>query len=116
MLTLHALSADHYHAILREHPAILVDYYKDQCPACRMLDMALASVASSPVAANVVLMKVKLEILGESFFRALALRQTPTLSVVHSGRETQRLVGYQPPHAIAAALSQSGSDRTFTSE
>lgn len=105
MLTLQALSADDYHAILREHPTVLVDYYKDQCAGCRMLDVALASVAATPAAADVVLLKVRMETLGEGFFRHLGLRQTPTLSVVRGGTETRRLAGYQSPAAITAALA-----------
>jgi len=105
MLTLQALSADHYYATLREHPTVLVDYYKDQCPGCRMLDMAIASVAATPAGVDVVLLKVRLETLGEGFFRDLGLRQTPSLSVVRAGREIRRLAGYQSPAAIAAALA-----------
>lgn len=105
MLTLQAHSADDYYAALRNHATVLVDFYKDQCPGCRMLDMALTQVASTPAAADVVLLKVKLETVGEAFFRALGLRQTPTLSLVLDGNEVQRLAGYQSPAQINAALS-----------
>lgn len=104
MLTLQAHSADDYHDALRHHPTVLVDFYKDQCPGCRMLDMALAQVASTPAAADVVLLKVKFETVGEAFFRELGLRQTPTLSLVREGHEVQRLAGYQSPAQIEAAL------------
>lgn len=105
MLTLQAHSADDYHAALLAHSTLLVDFYKDQCPGCRMLDMALAQVAGTPAAANVVLLKVKLETVGEAFFRDLGLRQTPTLSLVRHGQEVQRMAGYQSPAQIEAALT-----------
>lgn len=105
MLTLHAATPDDYHAALREHPTLLVDFHKDHCPGCRMLDMALASVADSPRAAGVVLLKVKLETIGDVFFRSLGLRQTPTLLLIRDGRETARLPGYQSPKQIAEALA-----------
>lgn len=105
MLTLQAHSADDYHAALRDHCTVLVDFYKDQCPGCRMLDLALSQVAGTPAAAGVVLLKVKLETVGEAFFRELGLRQTPTLSLVRDGQEVRRLAGYQSPAQIEAALA-----------
>ena len=105
MLTLQAHSADDYHAALRDHPTVLVDFYKDQCPGCRMLDMALTQVASTPAAANIVLLKVKLETVGEAFFRDLGLRQTPTLTLVRDGNEVNRMAGYHSPAQIEAALT-----------
>ncbi|WP_256774274.1 MULTISPECIES: thioredoxin family protein [unclassified Stenotrophomonas] len=105
MLTLHATTADDYHAALREHPVLLVDFHKDDCPGCRMLDMSLASVAGSPRAAGVVLLKVKLETIGEVFFRSLGLRQTPTLLLIRDGQEVTRLAGYQSPGKIGEALA-----------
>lgn len=105
MLTLHATSPDHYHAALHAHPTVLVDFYKDDCPGCRMLDMALASFADTPRAAGVVLLKVKLETLGERFFRSLGLRQTPTLLLVRDSHEVARMSGYQSPRQIDEALA-----------
>ncbi len=105
MLTLHAASPDDHQRILREHPAVLVDYYKDQCPGCRMLDMALAGVAATPEAAGIVLLKVRMETVGEAFFRALGLRQTPTLSFVQNEIEVRRLTGYQSPARIGELLA-----------
>jgi len=105
MLTLQAHCADDYHDVLRTHSLVLVDFYKDQCPGCRMLDLALAQVAVTPAAAELVLLKVKMETVGEAFFRELGLRQTPTLTLVRDGRETRRLAGYQSPAQISAALA-----------
>lgn len=105
MLTLHAATPDDYHAALREHPVLLVDFHKDDCPGCRMLDMSLASVADSPRAAGVVLLKVKLETIGEVFFRSMGLRQTPTLLLIRDGQEAARLSGYQSPRQISEALA-----------
>ncbi|WP_312320662.1 thioredoxin family protein [Stenotrophomonas sp.] len=105
MLTLQAHSADDYHNALRAHSTVLVDFYKDQCPGCRMLDLALGQVATTPAAADVVLLKVKLETVGEAFFRELGLRQTPTLTLIRDGREVQRMAGYQSPAQIGAVLA-----------
>ena len=104
MQTLHASTPDDVHAAIAAHPQVLVDYYKDDCPACRMLDMSLRQFAASPAAAGLVLLKVKLEAVGEDFFRVLGLRQTPTLALHVDGREAARLPGFQTPAQIGQAV------------
>jgi thioredoxin 1 len=104
MQTLHASTPDDYAAALAAHPRLLVDYYKDDCPACRMLDMSLAKFAAGDEAAGLVLLKVKLGTVGEAFFRGLGLRQTPTLALYRDGAEAARLPGFQAPGQIARAV------------
>ena len=106
MQTLHASSPDDYTAALAAHPRLLVDYYKDDCPGCKMLDMSLVKFAADPVAQGVTLLKVKMETVGEDFFRGLGLRQTPTLSLFADGREAARLAGFQAPAQIAQAVAR----------
>ena len=108
MLTLHADSAEQYRAALASHPALLVDFHKDNCAGCRMLELSLAVIATAPTAAGVVLLKVRLEAVGEPLFRALGLRQTPTLSLFRNGDEVLRMSGFQSPDAIRTALEQHG--------
>lgn len=105
MQTLHASTPDDYTAALAAHPRLLVDYYKDDCPGCKMLDMSLAKFAASADAAGVALLKVKMEVIGEDFFRDLGLRQTPTLALFKDGTEAARLPGFQAPGQIAQAVS-----------
>ncbi len=104
MQTLHASSPDDYAAALAAHPRLLVDYYKDDCPGCKMLDMSLQKFASDAAAEGVVLLKVKMETVGEDFFRNLGLRQTPTLSLFKDGNEARRLAGFQAPGQIVQAV------------
>ena len=105
MQTLHASSPDDYHAAIATHPRLLVDYGKDDCPGCRMLDMSLQRFAGEPAATGLVLLKVQLEAVGEDFFRSLGLRQTPTLSLFLTGVEVVRLPGFQSPAQVAAAVA-----------
>jgi len=105
MQTLHATSPDDYAAALAAHPRLLVDYHKDDCPGCRMLDVSLRKFADD-TAADLVLLKVKLETVGEDFFRGLGLRQTPTLSLFANGCEAARLPGFQTPAQIARAVAE----------
>jgi len=53
MLTLTADTPDAYAAALNTHPQVLVDYYKDNCPGCRMLDMSLNKFAVTPAAEGI---------------------------------------------------------------
>ena len=105
MQTFHASTPDDYTAALAAHPRLLVDYYKDDCPGCKMLDMSLAKFAGSSEAEGVALLKVKMEVIGEDFFRGLNLRQTPTLSLFKDGTEAARLPGFQAPPQIAQAVA-----------
>ena len=104
MQTLHATTPDDYAAALAAHPRLLVDYYKDDCPGCKMLDMSLAKFAASEDAEGLALLKVKMETIGEDFFRNLGLRQTPTLALFKHGAEAARLPGFQAPGQIAQAV------------
>ena len=104
MQTLHASSPDDYTAAIAAHPRLLVDYYKDDCPGCRMLDVSLQKFTTDPAAEGLVLLKVKMETVGEEFFRELGLRQTPTLSLYADGAELQRLGGFQAPGQILRAV------------
>jgi len=105
MLTLTADTPGTYAAAIQSHPRVLVDYYKDNCPGCRMLDMSLNKFATTPAADGITLLKVKLETIGEEFFRSLGLRQTPTLALFKDGTETARLPGYQTPAQIEHAVT-----------
>jgi len=107
MLTLDADCPETYTAAINTHPRLLIDYYKDNCPGCRMLEMSLGKFAATPAAEGIALLKVKMETLGEDFFRQLGLRQTPTLAVFKDGQETRRLPGYQTPAQIEQAASAS---------
>lgn len=106
MQTLHAASPEDHHAAIAAHPRLLVDYYKDGCPGCRMLEMSLRTFAASPPADGIALLKVKLETVGEEFFRALGLRQTPTLALFADGAEVARLPGFQAPSQLAQAVER----------
>ncbi|MEN1956771.1 thioredoxin family protein [Luteimonas sp. MJ204] len=105
MQTLDASSPEDFHAAIAAHPRLLVDFNKDNCPGCRMLDMSLRKFAADPAAEGLVLMKVKLEAVGDGFFRDLGLRQTPTLSLFRDGEEAARLPGFQAPAQVAHAVA-----------
>lgn len=104
MQIIHASSADQFHAAIATHARLLIDYHKDHCPGCRMLALSLQQFATLPEAAGIVVLKVRLEIVGETLFRAQGLRQTPTLALFRDGTEVARLPGFQPPAVILRAV------------
>ncbi len=113
MQTLTATTPDDYARALAAHPRLLVDFNKDDCPGCRMLEASLVRFAGSEAAAGLTLLKVKLEDVGEDFFRGLGLRQTPTLALFRDGHEVARLPGFQSPTQVEQAV-RAGFDHTGT--
>ncbi|HBK45939.1 MAG TPA: thioredoxin [Xanthomonadaceae bacterium] len=107
MQTITVTSPDEFSAALSAHPRLLVDFNKDNCPGCRMLDMSLDKFAATDGAAGLTLAKVKLEDIGEDFFRDLGLRQTPTLALFKDGAEVARLPGFQSPVQVETAVRNS---------
>jgi len=105
MQIIDATTPEQFRQLLAEHPRVLVDFHKDDCPGCRMLEMSLASVSGAIADAGMTLLKVKLETVGEGLFRELGLRQTPTLSLFRDGNERTRLAGFQSPQQIEAAIA-----------
>ena len=106
MKTLHAATPEDCRAAIDACPRLLVAYSKDHCPGCRMLELSLRQFAAMPEAAGVALLEVKLETLGEDFFRGLGLRQTPTIALYRDGAELARLPGFQAPARIAQAAGE----------
>lgn len=105
MNTTHPDSIEAFDAVIQENRRVLVDFYKDNCPGCKMLDASLAKI-TDPSFEGVVLVKAKLEILGEDFFKGLGLRQTPTLIAYVDGKEASRLPGFSPPAKIESFMSE----------
>ncbi|MGJ8526195.1 Thioredoxin C-1 [Halomonadaceae bacterium LMG 33818] len=106
MNTLNITSPEEFSAALEEHPQLLVDFYKDDCPGCKMLDLSLGKFAVTPAAEGVTLAKVKLEVIGEEFFFSHRLRQTPTLLYFHNGEEAGRSAGFVPPARIESLVKE----------
>lgn len=100
------MTVEAFHEVLAAHDYVLADFYKDNCPGCKMLDMSLTRFATSSAADGVTLLKVKLENVGEAFFHELKLRQTPTLIMYRSGEEIGRQPGFTQPAQIEALVAQ----------
>ncbi|KAF1016831.1 MAG: hypothetical protein GAK31_00090 [Stenotrophomonas maltophilia] len=106
MQIIDATSPEQFQQLLAEHPRVLVDFHKDNCPGCRMLEMSLQRVGAGDAGHGTTLLRVQLEVVGEAFFKGLGLQQTPTLSVFRDGDERARLPGFQSPAQIEAAIGE----------
>jgi len=105
MVVIDVATPEQYRQALAEYPQVLVDFHKDNCPGCRMLDLSLQRVAAGAAGEGLTLLRVQLEVVGEPFFRELGLRQTPTLALFRDGQERRRLPGFQTPQQIEAAMA-----------
>ena len=46
MNTLHPDTIEAFHEALAQNPAAMADFYKDNCPGCKMLDASLAKLTA----------------------------------------------------------------------
>jgi thioredoxin 1 len=81
---------------------VLVDFYADWCPPCRMLSPIVEEIESKK---NVKVLKVNVDEL-----RDLALRyqifSIPTLIIFKDGREADRIIGLVPKDEIIRRLEK----------
>ncbi|WP_163654503.1 thioredoxin family protein [Listeria sp. PSOL-1] len=104
MTSIEIKSLDEFKQHMDSDELVYVDYWKDNCPNCKMLDLSFQEFSNSTQASHVKVLKVKLEELGEDFFFARDVRQTPTLILYKGGEEMSRLNGFIPPNKIEEAL------------
>ena len=86
------------------HPLVLVDFFKDNCAGCAMLAKSLDVLDKRFEVDDVVLIKAKMETVGEDAFVGLGLRMLPTLMVYKAGALQKKLVGSSSPAIINTAL------------
>lgn len=106
MQTIVAESVEHLNTLLSEHALVLVDYFKNNCPGCKIMDQHLEAFGKTEESKSIVLVKAQLEVLGVDHFKDLGLRTVPTVRVVKDGAEVARLMGPQPVAALQTAVNQ----------
>ncbi len=68
MTSIEIKSPEEFQAHINGEELVYVDYWKDNCPNCKMLDLSFAEFKNSEIASKVKVLKVKLEEMGENFF------------------------------------------------
>jgi thioredoxin 2 len=92
-------STQDFDELVRDAPGpVLVDFWAEWCPPCRMVAPELEKVAAER-AGRVIVAKVDTEALPDVAAR-FDIRSIPTLILFRNGREAERLSGAMPASAI----------------
>ncbi len=85
--------------LVRDAPApVLVDFWAEWCPPCRMVAPELEKIAAE-CAGEVIVAKVDTEALPDVAAR-FDIRSIPTMILFRDGREAERVTGALPASAI----------------
>ena len=96
-------SSQDFDELVRDAPApVLVDFWADWCPPCRMVAPELEKVARER-AGRVIIAKVDTEALPDLAAR-FGIQSIPMMILFRGGREAERLSGAMPASAISARL------------
>ncbi len=77
---------------------VLVNFTKGNCQPCQMLSASLEKFTESHP--DIKIVKVRLEAVGEEYFKRLGLRQTPSLWYFSDGVCISKHSGYLSPSQI----------------
>jgi thioredoxin 2 len=92
-------STQDFDELVRDAPGpVLVDFWAEWCPPCRLVAPELAKVAAEG-AGHVIVAKVDTEALPDVAAR-FEIRNIPTMILFRDGREAERLSGAMPASAI----------------
>ncbi|HMI89271.1 MAG TPA: thioredoxin TrxC [Polyangiaceae bacterium] len=92
-------STQDFEELVRDAPApVLVDFWAEWCPPCRMVAPELEKVAAER-AGQVIVAKVDTEALPDIAAR-FDIRSIPTMILFRNGREAERQSGAMPASAI----------------
>lgn len=79
--------------VLNSEKTVLVDFYADWCPSCKMLAPIIEEVASENKDENLTFVRVNVD--DESYLSSkYGIQSIPTLVLIKNGEEIDRIVGY----------------------
>lgn len=99
----HVTTADFPSKVLQSTKPVLVDFYADWCPPCRMLAPVLQEVAKEVDHVDIVKVNVDQEPRLASQYRVSAI---PTLILFKDGQPVERVTGFLPKQELKQLLAQ----------
>lgn len=109
MTTKHINSAVEFDALVRNTTYVLVDFYADWCPPCRMIAPVFQQLAQShSVEGKLAFAKVNVDHIGELAMR-YGITAMPTFIMLKNGRPANTIRGANPP-ALRAMLKTAEAD------
>ena len=96
--------ADFERLVLNANAPVLVDFYSNSCPPCRMLAPTVEQLAEEHEGRAVVC-KVNVD-MARPLARQHGIQAVPAVLFFKQGRETERLVGLKPKSAYAHVLDR----------
>lgn len=85
--------------VLNSKKTVLVDFYADWCPSCKMLAPIIEEVASENTDENLTFVRVNVD--DESDLSSkYGIQSIPTLVLIKNGEEVDRSIGYIDKSAV----------------
>ena len=79
--------------VLNSEKTVLVDFYGDWCPPCKMLAPIIEKVASENANENLVFVRVNVDDEND-LSNKYGIQSIPTLVLIKNGKEVDRSIGY----------------------
>ncbi len=98
----HVSDADFQSEVLQAEQPVLVDFWAEWCPPCKMLEPIVADLATE-YDNRIKVAKLDVDANPETAGK-FGVMSIPTLILFKDGSEAQRLVGYKPKSALKATL------------
>lgn len=98
------LTNSNFDEIIRRNSLVLVDFYADWCMPCRMMAPVVEELAKE-LAGKVLVGKINVDENPDIADR-FQVFSIPTLVIIKSGREVDRIIGFVPKSQVEARLKK----------
>ncbi|MCS7125062.1 MAG: thioredoxin [Candidatus Bathyarchaeota archaeon] len=98
------LTDSNFNEVVSQNKLVLVDFYADWCMPCRMMAPIVEELAKE-LAGKVLVGKLNVDE-NPSTADRFQIFSIPTLVVIKSGREVDRIVGFAPKGRVEACLKK----------